>query len=92
MLLDELGVGLVDCVHAFSQRLAHIESGAVVVHELDVGEPLGLARLANRVDVHGGRLADVLDGLRVGFGGVGFGHVGAVRQDNNTMVLYIAMG
>lgn len=78
MLLDELGVGLVDGIHALSERLAHGESGAVFVHELDVGEPLGLARLANRVDVHGGRLADVLDGLGVGLG-VGFGHGCAVE-------------
>lgn len=62
-LLGELLIGLVDGVHAFDERLADGERLAVFVLGLDVGEPQGLARLAERVDVHAGRLADVLDGL-----------------------------
>ena len=69
-LLDELRVGFVDSLHAVHGELSDGERLALLVRFFDVGKPLGLARLANRVDVHGGRLADVLDGcLRLFFCG-----------------------
>lgn len=86
---DELGVRLVDSLHAFAQRL-HDRGG-----RLDVGEPHGLARLAEDVDVGHSRLADVLDGLEGFFLGGGL-HVcvvfGAFRHKNNTTVWCKAIG
>ena len=74
-LADELGVGFVDSRHAVDHEFRHRE-GAAFFSLGDVGEPHGLLRLADGVDVRRGRLAEGLDGLlRFGGGGVvGFGH------------------
>jgi len=69
-LLGKLIVRFVDGLHARQHRVFDGVEG------LDVGEPLGLARLPHRVDIHGGGLADVLDGLGVGVLGFGHGCVG----------------
>jgi len=89
-LLGEFLIGFVDGIHASHQRFS---DGGLVG---DVGEPLGLARLAERVDVHAGRLAEVLDGLVVGLEGrVVVAHVCvgcAVGQVYITTVPVYAMG
>jgi len=74
---DELRVGFVDSVHAIEHELGDSHGLFVLVLLGDVGEPHGLLRLADGVDVRRGRIAENLDGL-LGFGGGGggggFGH------------------
>ncbi len=72
---DELLVGFVDGVHAVDHELGDSHEVVVLVLLGDVGEPHGLLRLADGVDVRRGRLAESLDGL-LGFGVVGLGGVG----------------
>ena len=73
---DELLVGFVDGLHAVDREFGNRERVAVLVGLSDVGEPHGLLRLADSVDVRRGRLAEEFDGL-LGFDFVwvgGFGH------------------
>lgn len=72
---DELRVGFVDGFHAVDHELRDRDEVAVLVGFADVGEPHGLLRLADGVDVRRGRLAENLDGL-LGFGGGGVGGFG----------------